>query len=154
MRAITIIMSPRSRNIWARLPARLPEGALRDAVLENRDDELGMDSAGGRSHDAIWLEFAARYGCGIRKKLLASRRLAEVREFDREFLRRGANRTPTEALAAFYALRIASAAPWPRKGQRGCAIDTAQMMRHANISRCTRRRMCTTAACGASKWIA
>jgi len=84
------------------LAARLPEGALRDAVLENRDDELGMDSAGGRSHDAIWLEFARAMGADT-EKVAASRPIAEVRELIESFYDVARTGTPTEALAAFYA---------------------------------------------------
>src|ERR1700691_3365767 len=66
------------------LAARLPEGVLRDAVLENRDDELGMESAGGRSHHAIWLEFARAMGADL-AEVGASRPQPEVRELIENF---------------------------------------------------------------------
>jgi pyrroloquinoline-quinone synthase len=84
------------------LAARLPEGALRDAVLENRDDELGMDSAGGRSHHAIWLEFARAMGADP-AEVGASRPLPEVRELIRSFENVARTGSPAEALGAFYA---------------------------------------------------
>jgi pyrroloquinoline-quinone synthase len=82
--------------------ARLPEGALHDAVLENRDDELGMDSAGGRSHHAIWLEFARAMGADP-AEVGASRPLPEVRELIERFENVARTGSPAEALGAFYA---------------------------------------------------
>jgi pyrroloquinoline-quinone synthase len=84
------------------LAARLPEGALRSAVLENRDDELGMDSTGRRSHDAIWLEFARAMGADP-AEVGASRPLPEVRELIESFDSVARSGSPAEALAAFYA---------------------------------------------------
>jgi pyrroloquinoline-quinone synthase len=84
------------------LAARLPEGAARTAVLENRDDELGMDAAGGRPHDAIWLEFARAMGAEP-EDVAAIRPLREVRELIENFESVANAGTPAEALAAFYA---------------------------------------------------
>jgi pyrroloquinoline-quinone synthase len=84
------------------LAARLPEGVLRDAVLENRDDELGMESAGGRSHHAIWLEFARAMGADL-AEVGASRPQPEVRELIENFENVARTGSPAEALAAFYA---------------------------------------------------
>lgn len=84
------------------LAARLPEGELRTAVLENRDDELGMDAAGGRPHDAIWLEFARAMGADA-AEVAASTPVAEVRELIESFDNMARKGTPAEALAAFYA---------------------------------------------------
>jgi pyrroloquinoline-quinone synthase len=84
------------------LAARLPEGALRTAVLENRDDELGMDAAGGRSHDAIWLEFARAMGAEP-QDVAVSRPLREVCELVESFQNVARTGTVAEALAAFYA---------------------------------------------------
>jgi pyrroloquinoline-quinone synthase len=84
------------------LAARLPEGALRTAVLENRDDELWMDAAGGRSHDAIWLEFARAMGAEP-QDVAVSRPLREVCELVESFQNVARTGTVAEALAAFYA---------------------------------------------------
>jgi pyrroloquinoline-quinone synthase len=84
------------------LAARLPEGELRTAVLENRDDEMGMDAPGGRSHDQIWLEFARAMGADA-DDVAASRPLAEVRELIDNFENVASAGTSAEALAAFYA---------------------------------------------------
>jgi pyrroloquinoline-quinone synthase len=81
---------------------RLPEGALRTAVLENRRDELGMDAAGGRPHHAIWVEFARAMGAEP-AEVAASRPLPEVRELIESFENVASAGTAAEALAAFYA---------------------------------------------------
>jgi pyrroloquinoline-quinone synthase len=84
------------------LAARLPEGALRTAVLENRDDELGIDAASGRSHHAIWLEFARAMGAEP-EEVAASQPVAEVRELIENFRHVASTGTAADALAAFYA---------------------------------------------------
>jgi pyrroloquinoline-quinone synthase len=80
----------------------LPEGELRTAVLENRDDELGMDAVGGRAHDAIWLEFARGMGAEP-SEVTAGVPLPEVRELIESFENVARTGTPAEALGAFYA---------------------------------------------------
>ena len=82
--------------------ARLPEGELRAAVLENRDDELGMDAAAGRAHHAIWLEFARAMGGDV-TEIAESTPLAEVRELIETFERIAREGSSAQALAAFYA---------------------------------------------------
>jgi pyrroloquinoline-quinone synthase len=86
----------------AALAARLPEGTLRSAVLENRADELGMDATGGRPHHAIWLEFARAMGADS-AEVNASQPLPEVRELIESFEIVARTGRPAEALAAFYA---------------------------------------------------
>jgi pyrroloquinoline-quinone synthase len=82
--------------------ARLPEGELRAAVLENRDDELGMGAAAGRAHHAIWLEFARAMGGDV-TEIAESTPLAEVRELIETFERIAREGSSAQALAAFYA---------------------------------------------------
>ena len=84
------------------LAARLPEGTLRTAVLDNRDDELGMDAAGGRAHHAIWLQFARAMGADA-SEVAASEPLPEVHELIEHFERVAGEGAPAEALATFYA---------------------------------------------------
>jgi pyrroloquinoline-quinone synthase len=84
------------------LAARLPDGALRTAVLENRDDELGMNTAGGRPHHAIWLEFARAMGAEP-ADVASSRPLSEVRELIESFENVARTGRPAEVLGAFYA---------------------------------------------------
>jgi pyrroloquinoline-quinone synthase len=84
------------------LAARLPEGELRTAVLENRDDEMGMDAAGGRPHHQIWLEFARAMGAEP-QEVAGSRPLSEVRALIENFQNVARTGTVAEALAAFYA---------------------------------------------------
>src|ERR1700690_3819952 len=84
------------------LAGRLPEGELRTAVLENRNDELGMDASGGRPHHAIWMQFARSMGADS-AEVAASQPVSEVRELIESFEDVARTGTPAEALAAFYA---------------------------------------------------
>jgi pyrroloquinoline-quinone synthase len=86
----------------AELEERLPEGLLRTAVKENREDELGSMSKDGRSHSDLWLDFAAGMGATeeeVRSVDLLPQMKTLVEGFS-EVARQG---EVVEALAAFCA---------------------------------------------------
>ena len=92
------------------LQARLPHGALRDAVIGNWEDEIGWiapeDAASPakqrRAHDLLWLQFAEGMGADV-AKTHAGRPSAEVQDLIDTFRRYAREGSAAEALAAFYA---------------------------------------------------
>src|ERR1700722_7630728 len=44
------------------LHSRLPDGELRREVLRNLADEEGIDTANGRAHSELWMDFATGMG--------------------------------------------------------------------------------------------
>jgi pyrroloquinoline-quinone synthase len=87
----------------AQFGVRLEESELRRAVLANMTDEKGgEDSFGepGRSHSALWLDFVEGVGGN---RLTKRRPIGQVRKLISWFQQVASDRTPEEALAAFYA---------------------------------------------------
>jgi pyrroloquinoline-quinone synthase len=85
-----------------RLSARTLDGALRGALLMNRADELGADSAAGRPHEELWLDFAEGMGAA-RDEVRGHKPLPEVAELVAHYRRVAHEGSAAEALAAFYA---------------------------------------------------
>lgn len=82
--------------------ARLSDGPLREAVVGNYRDELGIGSPDGRQHDEIWLDFAE--GMGARPiDVQTHKPVAEVRELVDTFLRIARTGSNPEVLAALWA---------------------------------------------------
>lgn len=84
------------------LEVRLPEGKTRNAIAENKREELGVLAADKRSHSDLWLDFAE--GMGAKAEEVRSHQpmanVASLIEKFRSIAREGA---PIEALTAFYA---------------------------------------------------
>jgi pyrroloquinoline-quinone synthase len=81
------------------LHARLPNGELREAVLHNYWDEVGIEAPDRRPHDEIWLDFAEGMD-GTRAPRPPILEMCDLMALFRDIARNGA---PEEALAAFYA---------------------------------------------------
>jgi pyrroloquinoline-quinone synthase len=83
------------------LHSHLPDGELRREVLRNLADEEGIDSANGRAHSELWMDFAAGMGadraqvtgCALQPETTAL--IAAFREL--------MNEKPAVAMAALYA---------------------------------------------------
>ncbi len=85
-----------------RLGARTMDGALRGALLTNRADELGVEDAGGRPHEELWLDFAEGMGAE-REEVRRHTPIPEVGELMETFRRVAGQGSPAAALATFYA---------------------------------------------------
>lgn len=85
-----------------KLEARLPEGALRELVADNKADEEGYRSADKRTHADIWLDFAAGMGAD-RETALGHDPIAQIKSLMSTFSDVASKGTTPEALAAFYA---------------------------------------------------
>jgi len=79
--------------------ARVEDDQLRRAVEVNREDELGMD--GSRPHPQLWLDFVEGMGGDRNPSQYAP--IAEITQLMESFHHVARERTPEEALAAFYA---------------------------------------------------
>ena len=87
----------------AALAIRLEEGELRRAVLANMCEENGSTDTSGiadRSHAKLWLDFAE--GMGATRDVGNQEPLAEIKDLIAFFSQVAGDRTPEEALAAFY----------------------------------------------------
>ena len=88
----------------AALALRLEDGELRRSVLANMRDEAGNRDQTGRDavpHSDLWLDFAE--GMGSTRNLEWHYPVAEIQALIRHFSRMANERSPEEALAAFYA---------------------------------------------------
>jgi pyrroloquinoline-quinone synthase len=86
----------------ARLEERLPEGALRAAIKQNREDELGSMSKDGRSHSDLWLDFAAGMGAS-EEEVRNVDLLPQIKNLVADFNKVAQEGEVIEALAAFCA---------------------------------------------------
>ena len=77
--------------------ARLPHGHLRQAVLANRDEEVGAD--GARPHSELWLDFVEGMGGG---RFAGVSHVPELKNLISHFQQIAREGAPEEALAAFY----------------------------------------------------
>jgi pyrroloquinoline-quinone synthase len=84
------------------LGERLPEGELRQAVMGNFSDEMGLDSPQARPHHLLWLEFAEGMGVAI-PEVRRREPIAELRELIAAFCETARTGSAAEALATFYA---------------------------------------------------
>lgn len=87
----------------AEFALRLDEGELRRAVLANMCDEKGVAGGSGKDsvpHAELWLDFAE--GMGARREMHWHLPVAEVRDLIRYFHNVAGEKSPEEALAAFY----------------------------------------------------
>jgi pyrroloquinoline-quinone synthase len=86
----------------AQFGVRLEEGELRRAVLANMTDEKGGEDSFGepeRSHSELWLDFVEGVGGN---RLTKRRPIGHIRKLIAWFQQVASDRTPEEALAAFY----------------------------------------------------
>ena len=81
--------------------ARLPDGGLRKAVLDNLRSELGMASADERAHNLLWLDFAVGTGA-LPNDVFVRKPITEVNALSEVFLTLACKGEPHEALSAFY----------------------------------------------------
>lgn len=89
-------------NYLAALEYRLPAGATRAAIAENREDELGALSKDRRSHADLWLDFAEGMGAQA-EDVKADKPMAVIEDLIAKFERFAGEGSTAEALAAFYA---------------------------------------------------
>lgn len=80
-----------------RLARRLPDGALRDAVMANFADEIGENPES--SHDSLWLKFVEGFGGSVVPHEKLSREMKDLLFFFDGISTYG---TPENALTAFY----------------------------------------------------
>jgi pyrroloquinoline-quinone synthase len=84
------------------LENRLPEGTLRCAIRENREDELGLKSSNKQSHSDMWLDFAE--GSGADRAMTKNfDPIPEVKQLISQFRTVSEHGNTAEALATFYA---------------------------------------------------
>jgi pyrroloquinoline-quinone synthase len=79
----------------------LSDGELKESVLRNLDEEMGMNREGERAHNLLWLDFAV--GTGAQPADLFGRKpIPEVKALTDLFLRLALSGDPAEVLAAFF----------------------------------------------------
>lgn len=83
------------------LHSRLPDGPLRREVLRNLSDEEGTDTATGRPHSDLWMDFANGMGAS-REDVTAHSTQPEMQQLIATF-RELMQLAPAAALAALYA---------------------------------------------------
>jgi pyrroloquinoline-quinone synthase len=83
------------------LADRLPDGELRQVVLRNLSDELGMQDEPRRAHDLLWVDFAVGTGATA-KDVLGRRPIHPITVLLRTFVELARRGTPAEAIASFY----------------------------------------------------
>ncbi len=86
-------------NYLDTLQKRLPEGELRDIVLDNKADEEGVQSRDGRSHAEIWLDFAQGMGASS-EDIVDHEPIKEIAQLIEGFQNVVKNGSTAEALAA------------------------------------------------------
>jgi pyrroloquinoline-quinone synthase len=84
------------------LENRLADGGLKQAIKENRLDELGALSSDKRSHSDIWLDFAAGMGAD-RSEVDSTENLPQINQLVDFFGKTASKGNAIEALAAFCA---------------------------------------------------
>lgn len=84
------------------LEQRLPAGALRDTVQQNRHEELGGYAGNQRSHAEIWLDFAESMGAN-RSDTAAMTPIPAVQDLTAAFSKVANSSSPAAALTSFYA---------------------------------------------------
>jgi len=84
------------------LASRLPKGELRQAVMGNFADEMGIDAPAAAPHHVLWLEFAEGMGATI-PQVRGRKPVAEINELIAAFREVARTGSAAEALAMFYA---------------------------------------------------
>jgi pyrroloquinoline-quinone synthase len=83
------------------LAARLPQGELRNHVLDNLSDELGMHHDNLRAPGLLWVDFAIGAGASA-NDVLGRMPIGETTLLLKTFLKLARKGSPAEAVAAFY----------------------------------------------------
>lgn len=83
------------------LAIRLPNGELRQQILENLWDELGAHDQPCRAHDQLWIDFAVGTGA-LPKDVLGRKPITPIMRLLSTFMKLARRGTPAEAIAAFY----------------------------------------------------
>lgn len=81
--------------------ARLPPGELRQNVLANLWDELGMNAGASRAHNLLWIDFAVGVGA-LPRDLFSRIPIREIATLIDVFLTLARSGKHFEVLAAFY----------------------------------------------------
>lgn len=81
--------------------SRLSDGELREAVLKNLCDELGIHSGEDRAHNLIWLDFAVGTGA-LPNHIFNRKPLPEITALIELYLKLARSGAPAETLAALY----------------------------------------------------
>ena len=81
---------------------RLPDGAVRELVIDNKADEEGAKAADRRTHADVWLDFAEGMGAN-RAEAANHEPVAEIKQLIAQFNQIASTGSTAEALAAFYA---------------------------------------------------
>lgn len=84
------------------LQRRLPDGELKNVILENQADEEGTKSQDSRSHAEIWLDFARGMGA-TPEEIVDHESISEINELVETFKDVVKNGSTVEALAALWA---------------------------------------------------
>lgn len=80
--------------------ATLPDGELRQSVLRNLWEEIGMEGSEDRAHNLLWLDFAVAAGA-VAGEVFNRKPIPEIRALVDTFDRL-AKSDPAQALVAFY----------------------------------------------------
>lgn len=83
------------------LATRLPNGELRQQILQNLWDELGANDEPQRTHVQLWVDFAIGTGV-LPKDVLEREPIAPIVRLLSTFMKLARRGTPAEAIAAFY----------------------------------------------------
>jgi pyrroloquinoline-quinone synthase len=79
----------------------LPAGELKDAVLQNLSDEVGVEGSEDRAHNLLWLDFAVAAGV-VPGDVFERTLIPEMQELIGTFQHFARSGEPTRALGAFY----------------------------------------------------
>jgi len=130
--------------------SRLPEGELRQTVMGNFADEMGLDSPQARPHHLLWLEFAEGMGAAA-SDVRARQPIAEMGELIVAFREAASTGSAAEALATFYAYesqvpRVAKEKErglreWYGAGDRTCGYFTLHRTADVAHSRVWREQL-------------
>ena len=82
--------------------SRLPEGSVKELVLDNKADEEGAKSSNHQTHADVWLDFVEGMGA-TRSHAVSHEPLTEIKDLISKFNNIAEAGTTAEALAAFYA---------------------------------------------------
>lgn len=80
---------------------KLPDGELRQSILRNLWEEMGMEGREERAHSMLWLDFAVSAGA-TPGEVFNRQPIAEVRALIEVFHRLAESKEPAQALVAFY----------------------------------------------------
>jgi pyrroloquinoline-quinone synthase len=81
--------------------ATLPHNQLRQSILRNLREEIGMEGSDNRAHNLLWLDFALAAGADA-GEVFNRKPIPEIRALIETFGRLARSGQPSQALAAFY----------------------------------------------------